>query len=103
MAAPIVPLFIQQVIKSTGRTVFRKAGRFISESTYKRGTSALRRAGKSNISRALTTTERRSTTSLAQQIMNQVGPPIGGGNWISRVRQSSERFIDMVGNDNDLG
>ena len=98
-----LPIFISQVIKSTGRTVFRKGGRFISESAFKRGTSALRRAGKSNVARALTTTEKRDSSSLAQQIMNQVGPPIGGGNWISRVRQSTERFTEMAGNDNELG
>ena len=90
-------------VNKLGRTIFRKAGRFVSEQTYKRGTSALARSGAANVSRQLTRGERQQNKTLAQHVMDQVGPPIGGGNWVSRTRQSASRFEEMLGDNNELG
>lgn len=75
MASPIFTAIINQA----GRTIYRGlGGRFISKKTFERG-------------------------SLAHRVMAEIGPPIGGGDWVSRVRQSSQRFIDIMADDNQLG
>lgn len=101
MAAAIVTA----VVNAAGKTIYRQAGRFISKSKFLR---EIRRAGKGIatggqfVSRAAHA-RGLSKSALAHQMMLEVGPPIGGGDWVSRVKKSTERFSDMLANDNSLG
>lgn len=96
---------VTAVVNSVGRTIYRKAGRFISKNTFLRESrripAGLKGAGRfvsrARHARAL------SSSGLAQRLMEEIGAPIGGGNWVSRVRKSTERFTDLLADDNTLG
>ena len=94
MAGPLITALFS---KKLGRTIYRQSGRFISRQTYRQrfvtGGASLSQKGIRGM----------SPSDLARAVMNKIGPPIGGGNWVSRTRQSSERFIELVGENNELG
>ena len=101
MAAPI----ISAAVNAAGRQIFRKAGRFISKSTYLR---ELRRIpkGLEGAGRFVSAAKhaRGLTKSGVAKLMKDIfGSPIGGGNWVSRVRESTEKFIELLGDENALG
>ena len=95
---------VTAIVNAVGRTIFRKAGRFISRNTYlreiRRIPKGVEGAGRfiSKIQHAGGLTQ----AGLAQQLQAMFGPPIGGGNWVSRVRKSTERFIDLAAEGNAL-
>ena len=91
MAAPI----FSSAVNKFGRTIFRKAGRFISESTFRQGTRA--------VAQQFRKRDTGRQPNLAKLLMDTIGPPIGGGNWVSRVRQSASRFQELLGDNNELG
>lgn len=95
MAAPIAGILSKPFVNKLGRTIYRQGGRFISEGNYFK---ALRKPMGTFIKRSTITTLR----SIAQQMMQEIGPPIGGGNWVSRVRQSSEKFEEFLGDSSDI-
>ena len=83
MAVPIVTAIVNKL----GRTIYRQAGRFISRSTF------LRESGQVP----------RTATEISRRLMAEIGPPIGGGDWVSRVRQSADKFIEFLADENQLG
>lgn len=91
MAAPLVTA----IANKAGRTIFRKAGKFISESQFKRESSILGTAAKT-VAR-FKSAGSPAQINLAARLMNEIGPPIGGGTWESRVKKSTEHFIDILG------
>lgn len=101
MAVPLVTA----VVNAAGRTIYRKAGRFISKQTFLRDSrriaAGLKGAGQF-VSRAAHARSL-STAGVAQRLMQEIGSPIGGGDWVSRVRKSSEKFVDMLADNNQLG
>lgn len=92
MAAPI----FTAILNKAGRTVFRRAGKFITESDFAKGTR--RGAAGKFISRG----QADKNSIIAQRLQQKFGPPLGGGNWVSRVRQSTERFTELSGGDDDM-
>ena len=83
MATPLVTAVVNKV----GKTIYRQAGRFISRNTF------LRESGRVP----------KTAAGIARRIMAEIGPPIGGGDWVSRVRKSTERFTDVLAEENELG
>ena len=94
MAAPIAAVLSKPFVNKLGRTIYRQGGKFISQGDYFK---ALRAPMGSFIQRGSKTT----LQSIAQQMMAEIGPPIGGGNWVSRVRQSSDKFEEFLGDSLD--
>ena len=82
MAAPI----FSAIVNAAGKTIFRKKGRFISKQQF------IRQSGRTP-----------EVSTLAQRLQAEIGPPIGGGDWVSRVRQSAEKFIEFLADENELG
>ena len=94
------------IANALGKTIYRKAGRFISEKTYNR--EIQRAAGVVTRARSVFSSDnnqRRGGTiqQIADRLNNVFGPPIGGGNWVSRVRTSTEKFEDILADGNQLG
>jgi hypothetical protein len=94
MAAPIA------LITKAGRTLYKNAkGRFISKTTYAR---EIRRGplgkfkSKADFIRGL------DSRGLENYLRGILGKPLGGGDWVSRVRRSSERFADILAEQNAL-
>jgi len=83
MAAPIVTAIVNKV----GQTIYRQSGRFISRHTF------LRESGRVP----------KTASGLARALLEEMGPPIGGGDWVSRVRKSAERFTEVLADENELG
>ncbi len=93
MAAPI----LQAILSKTGRTLYKKGSSFISKKVFER------ESNRGSGGRFLARSKDPGVSRLAAQMMEEVGPPIGGGDWSSRVRESTERFEHMMGNNNQLG
>lgn len=81
MAVPIVT-------QVAGRVAYRLQGKFISRATYLR---EIRRSAKGRFGSPTADT-------IAEVIRAQYGPPVGGGDWISRVQNSFDRFRDIARN-----
>ncbi len=96
MAGPIVTAIVNKV----GRTIYRKAGRFISESQFVRESKLItgHRAGAGRFDKGT-----KSVSDIARRMTAEIGPPIGGGDWVSRVRGSTEKFTDFLADSNQLG
>lgn len=80
-------------VDSLGRVQRRIDGRQVSKSIYlrekRRGPGGKFGSKKSHIGSL-------PKSGLAQQVMDELGPPIGGGDWQLRVLKSGERFRDML-------
>ena len=96
MPAPLVTA----AVNSVGRTIFRKAGRFISKQDFLR--ESRRAAGGQFVSK-LKHARGLSQTNLAELLQNKFGSPIDGGSWGAKIRKSAERFIDVAADANQLG
>lgn len=96
MATPLVTA----VVNKLGKTIFRQGGKFISRSTFLR---EVRRGPGGRFVSAVKHARSLTKPGLAQHILDVLGPPIGGGDWVSRVRKSEERFIELLGDSNQLG
>jgi len=93
---------VSAVVNLAGKTIYRQAGRFISKAVYLREIRRATGIGGRFVSAAQ---HARGLTKggIADLLMNTVGPPIGGGDWVSRVRQSQSRFAELLGDNNQLG
>jgi hypothetical protein len=79
---------------AVGRIIYREAGRFISKQKYQREKRRGRGGKFRSKSDVIAGLDDRGLESF---LRNQFGGgPIGGGNWVTRVRQSSERFADVL-------
>lgn len=96
MATPLVTA----IINKAGNTIYRKAGRFISKSTFDRESrripAGFKRGGQ------LLSKFTGAENSIARQMMAEFGPPLNGGNWVARVRMSAEKFTNMLADANEL-
>ena len=85
---------VQAFVTAAGRQIFKSAtGRFISKQTYLR---ELRRGPGGRFITKARQVGKLTKSGLAQQLMEELGPPIGGGNWDARVNKSGPRFADML-------
>ena len=82
MAAPL----FSAIVDEAGKTILRKAGRFISKKAFEL------QSGRST-----------QVSTLAQRMHAEIGPPMGGGDWVSRTRQSAEKFTEFLADSNELG
>jgi len=101
MAIPIV----QAIISKAGRTLYKKGSRFISKSDFLRESRRIPR-GVKGAGRFLSRAKHARAldkAGIAQRLLEEIGAPIGGGDWVSRVRKSTERFTDLLADDNQLG
>lgn len=101
MATPLVTA----IVNKAGKTIYRQGGRFISKNKFltesRRIQKGVKGAGQfmSRAKHARSLDDR----ALAQRLLDEMGPPIGGGNWVARVRKSTEKFMDLLADDNQLG
>lgn len=98
------PLFTSAVNKF-GKVIFRRAGRFISQNAFLQGTRRIQKGlkGAGQFISRQAHAQSLSTSGVAQRLMAEIGPPLGGGDWVSRVRKSAEKFVDLLGDANQLG
>jgi hypothetical protein len=101
MAAPI----LSAAVNALGRTVYRQGGKFISKEKFLRESRRIPRGmpGAGQFVSRSTHAHSLNRAGLAQRLMDEIGAPIGGGDWTARVRKSTERFTDMLAEDNQLG
>lgn len=96
---------VTAAVNAAGKTIYRQAGRFISKNKFLRESrripAGIKGAGQF-VSRAAFA-RGLEKSGIAQRLMDEIGAPIGGGDWVSRVRKSSDKFTDMLADNNQLG
>lgn len=96
MAGPLLTAIPNEL----GRIVYRKAGRFISQADFlkeKRRLPTGRFQSKTDYIKGLGD---RDLESYLRDAFG--GGPLGGGQWVARVKQSAERFANMLAGQNRL-
>ncbi len=93
MAAPI----LQAILSKTSRTLYKKGSSFISKKVFER------ESNRGSGGRFLARSQDPGVSRLAAQMLEEFNAPIDGGDWVSKVRESTERFEHMMGNNNQLG
>lgn len=100
----VAPVF-QAILSKTGRTLYKKGSGFISKNEFLRETRRIK-AGVKGAGRFLSRADHArslSVSEVAQRIHAEIGPPLGDANWVSRVRKSTEKFIDFLADENAIG
>ena len=86
-------LILSAVPNALGRILYRQGGKFISKNKYLR---ELRRGVGGRFGTKVKQVSGLSKSGIAEQLMQEMGAPMGGGTWHARVKKSGKKFADML-------
>ncbi len=89
---------LQVVFNKVGRAMYKQGSRFVSKNTYLR---ELRRGPGGRFRSKASFVKGLSEKNLESYLRDVFGgSPLGGGQWVARVQQSSYRFADILADAN---
>lgn len=102
MAVP----FLTAGVNKLGREFFKIGSGFVSRNVFKneKRRQSRRKGGPRGKFRSKTDVVRGLDDRQLESYLRDVfgGGPLGGGSWVARVKRSSERFTDILAEQNEL-